>query len=507
MNLRGLMKKETTRRLRLVEELYYSKEIVTSDYLMDKLKCSLPALISDIRFLNSEPLPLKVTKIKGVYTVDFDFYATIDTVYAYILRTSLEYQTIRSLFFEKSSSIQPAANRLNCSFSNMQRYLKSIDSEVTGWDISVEHRPIRLGGDENAVRHLYYLFFKESRLAFTEYPFSKEIIKVVDRLIRKILDDNHIKNNMTIHFQLMHSFLIGLQRQKCGQYISDLPLDSGLIIPDVSRLQYMTRLFKRELRLDFSDLQLRECLWPLFSHQLILNRQQQSLAHKRNKRLAQFYELHHLLLEEVSRLLAVPLSQSEIVEALRLLGNELFCYYPHKKTMDILQETDQIMVDLIDNKFSREIRKLEDIVRRFLIPQEREDFIPKYIRCLVTSIDNLLQRLVDSDKPIKVLLLSDTSTTQERFWHATFPAFIKGSVQYEYFETPFIKQGQLNELTKQYDLIVTNVTMPDLMPACPLIAVNAYPTAKDFERIQRFINQYESLPSRKEQFNELTPST
>lgn len=50
MNLRGLMKKETTRRLRLVEELYYSKEIVTSDYLMDKLKCSLPALISDIRF-------------------------------------------------------------------------------------------------------------------------------------------------------------------------------------------------------------------------------------------------------------------------------------------------------------------------------------------------------------------------------------------------------------------------------------------------------------------------
>lgn len=175
--------------------------------------------------------------------------------------------------------------------------------------------------------------------------------------------------------------------------------------------------------------------------------------------------------------------------------------------MDILQETDQIMVDLIDNKFSREIRKLEDIVRRFLIPQEREDFIPKYIRCLVTSIDNLLQRLVDSDKPIKILLLSDTSTTQERFWHATFPAFIKGSVQYEYFETPFIKQDQLNDLTKQYDLIVTNVTMPDLMPACPLIAVNAYPTAKDFERIQRFINQYESLPSRKEQFNELTPST
>ena len=118
-----------------------------------------------------------------------------------------------------------------------------------------------------------------------------------------------------------------------------------------------------------------------------------------------------------------------------------------------------------------------------------------------------MQRLVAADKPLNVLLVSDTSTTHERFWHSIFPSFIKGSIKYDYFNSPFILQEQFTSMTAKYDLIITNVTMSGLDSACPLIAVNAYPTAKDFERIQDFINQFESLPSRKESYNELTRSS
>ncbi|MBU5360190.1 helix-turn-helix domain-containing protein [Enterococcus raffinosus] len=507
MNVRGLMKKETNRRLQLVEELYYAKELLTSEQLMELLDCSLPALITDVRFLNGENLPFKITKIKGLYTIDFDSYATIDVVYAYILRTSLEYQVINSLFFEKSRGIQPAADRLNCSFSNMQRYLISVKKEVTKWDITVTHRPLQMVGDEAAIRHLFYLFFKESRMEFADYEFSQRLLNSVDELIRNILEENQITNNMNVHFQLMHSFLIGLQRQKQGHNMHRLSRDSGLIIPDVKQLDSLVRLIKRETSLVFTNTRLKECLWPLFSHQLILSRKQQAIAHKKNRRLSSFYHTHYLLLEGVSDLLSTPLSQNEIVDAARLLGNELFCYYPEKHSIEILQETEKIMLHLIDKKYYREIKKLENVVSKFLDPLQQEEFVPLYISYLITTIDNLLQRLIDSDRPIKVLLLSDTSTTHERFWNSVFPDFIKGSVKYEHFETPFIMQEQLTELTQQYDLIVTNVTMKDLVPACPLIAINAFPTAKDFDRIQQFINQFDPLLSRKELYHELTPST
>lgn len=511
MNLRGLMKRETARRLTIVEELYYAKGLLSSEQLMDKLDCSLPVLISDIRYLNEENLSLKITKIKGLYTIDFDFCATIDLVYSYILRSSLEFQAIECLFFEQSQRIQVAASRLNCSFSNMQRYLTSIKSVMIKWGIYLQHRPLRVDGDESMIRHFYYLFFRESRMVFSDYGFSKELVDSVDRLVRRILTENKVTNNMTIHFQLMHSFLIGLQRLKQGHYIKDLFEESGLIIPEVKELERMARMVRRETDLEFTDQRLKECLWPLFSHQLILNRQQQSFAHRNNKRLARFYQAHHLLLEQVSDLLATPLSQIETVEALRLLGNELFCYLPNDRSIEILQETDKTMLKLIDKKYGREIKKLEKIVYKFLTPHQRKSFTSRYISCLITTIDDLLQRLVDANQPIKVLLLSDTSTSHERFWRSIFPDFIKGSVQYEYFETPFIKQDQLTSLTRKYDLIITNVTMTGLVSACPLIAINAYPTSKDFDRIQQFINQFEPrpepLPLRKELYNELTPST
>lgn len=507
MNLRSLMKKETTRRLRLVEELYYAKDRLTSEQLMDLLQCSLPALISDIRFLNEEPLPLTITKIKGLYSIDFDVHATIDVMYAYILKTSLEFQVIESLFFEKNRGIQLAADRLNCSFSNMQRYLKSIKNKLAYWDINVYHRPLRVAGDEVTIRHFYYLFFKESRMAFNEYDFSEELISSIDQMVQQLLEMNQISNNINIHSQLMHSFLIGLQRIKQGHHIAKLSSDSGLIIPSLDQLERLAKLIKRETNLDFNKAQLTECLWPLFTHQLILNARQQSLANQMDEDLSDFYEAHNLLLEQLNLKLSHQIVRTEIVEALRLLGNELFCYYPERHSIEILQQTSKNSLVLLDKKYSREIRKLKKLVADFLVDQYDAAFIDMYISRLITTIDGLLQRLIDAEKPIKILLLSDTSSTHERFWQSIFPAFIKGSVCYEYFENSFISQNELTSLTKHYDLVITNITMDHLYFACPLIAINTYPTSKDYDRIQHFINQYEPLTSRKEQSNELTPST
>ncbi|MFM2487350.1 hypothetical protein ABW365_02110 [Enterococcus avium] len=89
---------------------------------------------------------------------------------------------------------------------------------------------------------------------------------------------------------------------------------SGLIIPNVKQLESLVRLIKRETSLEFTNACLKECLWPLFSHQLLLNRKQQALVHKRNRRLANFYHTHYLLLEAVSDLLSTPLSQNEMVK-------------------------------------------------------------------------------------------------------------------------------------------------------------------------------------------------
>lgn len=507
MKLRELMKKETIRRLRIVEELYYTNDYLSSEQLLDKVNCTLPVLISDVRFLNSENLQFRISKNKGLYSIDFDDSATIDSVYANILRSNLEYQTIESAFFEENERIDTAAKRLNCSFSNMQRYLKAINTTLAEDDIALLYRPIRIAGDELAIRRFYYLFFKESRVPFSNYRFSNRLVNAVDQLIRQIMNENNITNTMNSHFQLMHSFLIALHRLKNAHPVERLSSNCGLAIPKAEALSRLGRFIRQETEMELTEAVLRECLWPLFSHHLILSRHQQAAAHKIDNKLADFYDLHMFLLQKLNALLDTPLSHAEMAETTRLLGNELFCYYPNKYPIEILQETERMLLNLIDKKYSRELNKLRRIVNEFLTPLDRETLAPLYLSCLITMIENIFQRLVASDKPLNVLLLSDTSTTHERFWQSIFPVYIKGSVNYEYFETPFILQEQLTNLTKKYDLIVTNVTMTGLESACPLIAINAYPTAKDFERIQQFVNQFESLSKRKELYDELKTSS
>lgn len=497
MNLRALMKRETIRCLQLVEKLYYATDALSSEQLMAVLACSRPTLISDIHFLNEANLPFRITKTNGLYTINFESHATIDTVYAYFLHSGLEFQTIESLFFEKNYSIQAAALHLNCSFSNMQRYLQSSKHLLRVWGFSVCHRPLRVVGEESLIRRFFFLFFKESQKTVADYGFSQTLIASLDQFIQQLLVENDQTNDLAVHSQLLHSFLIALYRQKRGHFLKQPLLESGMSIPKTAEFDQMVTAIKRETALEFTMLHLKDCLWPLFSHQLIVNEQQQILAQQENKSFARFYVQHQQLLEKISYLLTEPLSQIEITETLRFLGNQLFCYFPNKQPIAIIQEIDKMMVTVIEKTYSREVHTLKKIVSDFLNPRQQKSLVPLYLNCLITTIDNLLPRLVGTNKAVNVLLLPDTFAPQQRFWSSLFADSIKGVVNYEVLDAATLLQNKLTSLAQAYDLIITNKTVTEKL-AKPIIAVNTYPTTKELVQIQRFINQFETLPARKE---------
>lgn len=109
MNLRGLMKKDNIRRLRIIEMLYFAKEPLSSYQFMDELGCSLPVLLNDLRFLTGDDLPFSINKDKRLYSIEFADNASIDAVYSYMIRSNLEYQIIECLLFEENESIQTTA--------------------------------------------------------------------------------------------------------------------------------------------------------------------------------------------------------------------------------------------------------------------------------------------------------------------------------------------------------------------------------------------------------------
>lgn len=105
MKLRGLMKKETIRRLRIVEELYFAHDYLTSEQLLDKVTCTLPVLISDVRFLMVKIYHFKFLRIRDfiplILTIAQQSIAFMPTFFGAIWNSKRS----RVLFLRKTSAL------------------------------------------------------------------------------------------------------------------------------------------------------------------------------------------------------------------------------------------------------------------------------------------------------------------------------------------------------------------------------------------------------------------
>ncbi|MGM0216895.1 helix-turn-helix domain-containing protein [Enterococcus sp. AZ109] len=512
MDLRELMKQETYRRLCLIEALYYSESLLSVQHLSDLLGCSVPILHSDIKALNENDLQFTIIKIKNLYKLNFEASATIDSVYANILETSVEFQIISELFFQRQYRISAIATDLRCSFSNVQRHLKRIEQLLPNWNIHVAQRPSRIEGDEIMIRHFYYLFFKERRLPLKSYGFSDKLILAVDHYIHEFLLKNNVRNNMNTHLQLMHSTLICLYRNKKKFHLdAQLPSDHYFRLPNKSEHSDLVLLLKRECGLEYNSDLMMEALWPVFSDHLVLTPSQQMQQEKTNYKLANFYDLHTKLMRAINLILENSLTESQIQESLRILGNDVLIYFPDNELITILGNSKHYTLLLLRKKYGRTVDRLMNTIYDFLYKNRlpySEEYCELYFFSLIQSIDGLLQRFATVEKPVKVLLLSDASPNQEKFWRLMLSSWVQTPLFCSYSNYPYINMQDLNQVTKKFDLLITDITMPELESFCPVIAINSYPTPQDIANIRNFFNSLDtSIPDRKETEHEPTLST
>lgn len=86
MNLRRLLKRDSQRQLQLIETLYYSQHPLSSDELTKTIQCTTPALLSDIRSINTQSDYYKVIRENSLYRLELKENATIDVLFSTLLQ-------------------------------------------------------------------------------------------------------------------------------------------------------------------------------------------------------------------------------------------------------------------------------------------------------------------------------------------------------------------------------------------------------------------------------------
>ena len=131
MDFRSILGTSDTRRLELVEKLYYRRDGLSSDELLSELNCSLPILLNDIDLINEQHSYYLINKVKGLYRLEIDPKVNLGNIYADTLNRSSEFQIIEELLYERCDSITSLSKKLYLSTSNTQRALKKIEKALS----------------------------------------------------------------------------------------------------------------------------------------------------------------------------------------------------------------------------------------------------------------------------------------------------------------------------------------------------------------------------------------
>ena len=272
MNLRPLLKRDSQRQLHLIETLYYSQHARSSEELAKITRCTPPALLNDIRSVNSQSDYYKIVRKNSLYQLELKDNAALDVLYSTLLNQSMAFKVLEAIFFEECYSLSELSQKLFCSLTTIQVAMKDLQAALGTWKLTIHRRPFRLTGNETAIRHLFFLYLSEKKMARADTRFSPEFFELGDAVIHSIIENNQLSVSLAQYNRLRLSFFISLVRISKGHRISSRSLKSTSITAPSQRA--VTRFgphLRRELKILYSEDIMKDSFWLLYSDLFLLS--------------------------------------------------------------------------------------------------------------------------------------------------------------------------------------------------------------------------------------------
>lgn len=495
MDFRGILSTSSKRKLMLIERLYYKREGIPSDQLLVELSCSLPILLNDVKLINEQHEDLFVKKIKGFYRLQIKEKVSIGKLYSDVVNQSPEFQIIEQLLYEECDNLITLAERLFLSVSNTQRYLKKIEKILKQAGLHLCYRPLRIEGKESVVRHFYYCYFIEKQKAVEEVlPDLKSYqFLSIEQFAVEFIERNQLLKKYIFQKRIVYTIYISLWRiMNHHPYPIDEMHNNGLVLPSKQTCTDFGNTVQELFHMELTNGIMKDCLWLLYSDSLVVSEQQQKSALEKNQRYLKMYTIHNELAESFNQLTGKKFSKEQVNYLTTVLLNDCYLYEPNGKYINILSKSRAVFLELASIMYKPAIEKVRAIVQNFVTKHElyqEEDFVKNYMYLLLTSIPETFQLLVEQEKVIHLLLLSDLTPTEEEFLATHIKDNIYGNFKIDHFELVANGKNGMYAAMLCYDGLITTGSVEGLPENFPLIVLDSYITPHHLVVIQNLVNE------------------
>lgn len=493
MNLRHLLKKDNQRQLLLIETLYYSQHPLSSEELADVTDCTIPALLNDIRSINTQSDYYKVVRENSVYRLDLKDNATIDVLYSTLLNNSMAFRILEAIFFEECFSLLELSQKIFCSLSTAQSAMKDLQEALGHWKLTIQRRPFRLTGNETAIRHLFFLYFTEKKIERENTRFSMEFFRFGDEVVRSMITENNLTVSLAQYNRLSLSFFVSLVRISRGHRITSRTLKSSAVLPpDQKAINNFVPYLRRELRILYSEDIMKDSFWLLYSDLFILGDEQREKVIKTNFSLAYHYEIHYDLAEKLSTMLVTPLTEQQKDQMATILINQHLFHAKTKEFISVVQDRKRDCLRLLETFHAHCVHQLRSLVLEFTGNYHlfgSPEFIDNYIYQIVATVPSCLNGMKQSDKPVNLLVLSTDSRMQESLLTELLRFSLRGNYVLHQMNVEQLHSKSYLEVFEEYDIVISTSTFD--VPDCqtPIIAVELCPSIHSLNKIQNLVDQ------------------
>ena len=494
MDFRQVLGTSNRRRLELIELLYYNRQGVSSDAILNELDCSLPILLNDISLINDLQDDFIVEKSKGLHRVKLKEGISIGKLYAEALTHSLEFKILEHLLYESSDNIEGLSKHLYLSSSNTQRYLKKIENDLKRVGIQLCYRPLRIVGKESVIRHFYYRYFIEKHYTLkTVLPdLSEGHLKTIKNFVLEFIKTNDMKNQHIFQKRLAYNFFISLWRIKNKHHYPQEELRTKpLVLPEGKTVEELSLMIKEVFQLSISDELLRDCLWLSFTDSLIFSEKHRKAALKDNPRYKQLFKMHMELTEEFAKLLGGTLDKERKIELTTVLLNATYLLDEKGDFLSILRKNRTIFLDIVTIMHQHAVEKVTDIVEAFVNKYaiyQTQDFITTYVYLLLTEEEKSLELLASQDEPHHLLLVSDLTPTEEKFISRVITQIVYGNFEIHHLDELWDSHDEMVEKVLSYDGLITTGPREGLPEDFPFVSMDPYVTPQAIVAIQNLVN-------------------
>ncbi|SET76098.1 Mga helix-turn-helix domain-containing protein [Enterococcus malodoratus] len=495
MDFREILGTSNKRRLRLIELMYYSREGLPSERILNELECSLPILLNDISLINELQDNFIVEKVKGLYRVKLKDDVSIGKLYSEALTTAPEFQIMEQLLFESCDNISELSSLLFLSTSNIQRYLKKIEPSLNKAGILLLYRPLRLEGKESVIRHFFYRYFieKQYTLKYSLPEMNDDQIQSIEKFIIEFTKINHLAKKHIFHKRLTYSVFISLWRIKNGHHYAPEELRTqGLLLPEKERINDFSRMIRLVFNLRLTDEIMRDCLWVSFSDSIVFSREHREAALSDNPRYTRLFNAHLELTERFTKLLGVFYDKQRLLELTTVLVNDVYLYDEDGEFLTILRKSRTVFLEMVKLMHRFAVEKVTRIVEEFVQENkmyQQVDFITNYVYLLLTEEVDTLELLASQDKTIHLLLLSDLSPTEEKFISKVLKQIVYGNFEIHHFEDVWEGSKDVFQRILSYDGLITTGSIEGLPKDFPLVSMDPYVTPQAIVSIQNLVNE------------------